>query len=148
MKKQWFILLILFVVLFLTTASSSFADIIIICNKSVPATTISKSELKDIFLGKKTKWDNGQKIRFILMKDSSIHNLFLKKYVKKTSSQYRNHWKQLVFTGKGRAPQKFDSVEQVLKYVAVTDGAIAYIDDKAAPILVAFSSTIRTVSVQ
>ncbi len=148
MKKHWVLLAAMFVVLFFITTVSSYADILIVCNSRVVDTTLSKNDIKDIFLGKKTKWSDKTKVHFATLNDEDVHKLFLKKYIKKTASQYRNYWKQLIFTGKGKAPKKFDSVEKMLKHIAVTDGSIGYISTRSTAILGAFSSSIQTINVK
>ena len=103
------------------------ADIVIVANEGVPSNTLTQSLLKNIFMGKKTTWDNGQKIEFVILEDSDAHKTFLKKYLQKSSSQFMNHWKRQVFTGKGRLPKRFATEESLVNYVAGKDGAIGYV---------------------
>lgn len=119
----WLILTIFF-------SSTAFAEnIIIICNKKVAETVLDKDGVIKIFMGKKTEWQDHQKIKFVIMKKGSIHKEFLKQYIGKSSSQFRNYWRKKVFTGKGRAPKKIDSPEAMIQYVAETNGAIGYIPE-------------------
>jgi ABC-type phosphate transport system substrate-binding protein len=109
------------------------ADIAVVANKNVSQSSLSKDNLKAIFLGQTTAWGNGAKIEFVTLKDSSeIHEEFLKQYVDKSTSQFSNFWKQQVFTGKGRMPKQFDSESKLIEYVSATDGAIGYVSGKAA----------------
>ncbi len=118
-------------VMVLAFTSVSFAEVIIICNNSVEDTSLSKKDVKNIFLGKKTKWSDNKKIHFVTLKDSKTHKLFLKKYIQKNSPQFRNYWREKVFTGKARAPKQFTTIDQMLKYVSETEGAIGYVDTNA-----------------
>jgi hypothetical protein len=43
----------------------------------------------------------------------------------------RDHFKSLVFTGKASMPKSFMSDAEILKYVAATRGAIAYVGASA-----------------
>lgn len=100
----------------------------IIVNNSVDVSMLSKSEVKKIFLGKKTTWDKGGKIVIsILKKKSDTHKKFLKTYVKKNPSQYSNFWKKLVFTGKGKMPKNSKSENAMVKFVSTTKNAVGYI---------------------
>ncbi|MBW1940195.1 MAG: substrate-binding domain-containing protein [Deltaproteobacteria bacterium] len=108
-------------------SAASDGDVIIIGNKNVPASSLSKKDIQNIYLGRKTKWDNNQKIIFVTLKKGEVHKRFIKEYVGKTSAQYRNYWKKQVFTGKGKAPKCFDAEEKLVDYVANTEGAIGYI---------------------
>ncbi|MCP3921838.1 MAG: hypothetical protein GY714_04555 [Desulfobacterales bacterium] len=117
-----------FLILSLYTAQLFAGDITIIANKSVDVSKLSKKDVKKIFLGKKRKWDAGDKIIFVtLQKKSDSHKKFLKTYVKKNPSQFANFWKKLVFTGKGKMPKYFKSEEAMVKFVAKTKNAIGYV---------------------
>jgi ABC-type phosphate transport system substrate-binding protein len=83
--------------------------------------------VRNIFLGKKTKWDNGQQIVIVTLKDSETHKNFLKKYIAKTATQFKSYWKKQVFTGKGSVPKSFEKEEDLLDFVAGTEGAIGYV---------------------
>jgi len=106
---------------------ASAADVVVIVAKNVPANALTRDEVKDIFLAKKTQWDNGAKINFVTLKDCETHRAFLKEYLQKSSSQFERYFRTLVFTGKGSLPKAFDSEEELAGYVASTDGAIGYV---------------------
>ncbi len=106
----------------------AFADVQIIANQGSSDDSLSKKDIKKIFLGKKTKWDNGKKIVLATMTKGDTHAAFLKKYTGKTEAQFKNFWKKQVFTGKGQMPKKFADTEKVIEFVAKTPGAIGYID--------------------
>lgn len=110
--------------------SSAQGDIMIIANKDVPVSTLSKNEIRSIFLGEKVKWSNNQKIIFVILK-SDVHNAFLKEYVGNTASQYRNYWRKMVFTGKSKSPKSFNNMDKLIRYIANTSGAIGYIPSQA-----------------
>jgi len=106
---------------------ASAADIVVIANKNAPAGSLTREEVKNIFLAKKTQWANGEKINFVTLKDSQAHDDFLKTYLQKSSSQFQRYFRTLVFTGKGKVPKSFDSEESLVGYVAGTSGAIGYV---------------------
>ena len=106
---------------------ASAGDVVVIANKNVPANALTRDEVKDIFLAKKTQWDNGAKINFVTLKKSQIHDDFLKEYLQKSSSQFERYFRTLVFTGKGSLPKAFDKEDQLVGFVSSTDGAIGYV---------------------
>ena len=106
------------------------AGVVVICNKNVPVDSLDKKEIKKIYLGDKTRWSDDKKIIFVALDSGEEHKTFLKKYVGKSSSQFRNYWKKKVFTGKGKAPKSFRQMEGLLEYVAGTEGAIGYISSE------------------
>lgn len=104
------------------------AETLIICHPGVQESTIPQHTLRKIFLGKTTRWDDHSKIHMVVLKDRDEHALFLKRYIRRTSSQWRSYWKKMVFTGKGIMPKSFDGAGDALEYIASTPGAIGYID--------------------
>ena len=103
------------------------ADVVVIANPSVPTASLSKQDVSNIYQGKKSTWDDGSKIVFVVLKGSPAHEQFLKEYVGKTDTQFDTYWKKQVFTGKGTPPQAFDSDQAMADFVARTPGAIGYV---------------------
>jgi ABC-type phosphate transport system substrate-binding protein len=107
------------------------AGIVIIGNNNIPESSLSKTDIQNIFLGKKTKLD-GAKITFVILKEGDVHESFLKEYLSRTPAQYKKYWKKIVFTGKGKAPKTFKTEEALVEYVKNTEGAIGYIGSETA----------------
>ncbi len=103
------------------------AEVVFISNSSVTIDSLTKLQIKDIFLGSLAAWDDGQEIKFVLLKKSATHKEFTKKYTNKSESQFRRTWKQIVFTGKGSTPKSFKSESDLVAYVGKTEGAIGYV---------------------
>ena len=102
-------------------------EIAIVGNKDLTVDSLSKKDLKSIFLGKKTQWDNGKKIIFVILKTGDVHESFLKQFIGKSVSQYANFWKKMVFTGKGKKPKSFQTEDELVAFVGNTSGAVGYI---------------------
>jgi len=100
---------------------------IIIANNSIPESSLTSTDVKNIFLGKKTTWKNGKKITFVTLKNGELHKKFIRTYTKRNPSQFKNHWKKMLFTGKGVLPRSFSTDEDVVKYVSENDGVVGYI---------------------
>ena len=125
--KNTFVVIFLMLVMLCLGSTTSFADVLIIANKNVSEDSISKEDVKNIFLGNTVKWKDKSSISFVILKND-VHRAFLKEYIKRSSSQYGNYWKKMVFTGKGRQPRAFETEKELIRYVAETDGAIGYIN--------------------
>ncbi len=106
----------------------AFAEVLIICHKNVTETSLSESEITEIFLGKRVQWEDNSKIRPAITKDADLHKQFLKTYLKKSEKQYQNYWNRLVFSGQGTPPQRLDTEAELIQYVAETEGAIGYMN--------------------
>lgn len=130
LRKQMLLMLLFLMIL---PAISLAADIIVVANKNVPESQLTKEEVKAIFLGEKTKWSNDSKVSFVVLKTPEAQEKFMKDFVGKTPSQFNNFWKQQVFTGKGKIPESFDNVKDLVDFVAKTDGAVGYLSNDDAP---------------
>ncbi|MCP4114729.1 MAG: hypothetical protein GY737_04865, partial [Desulfobacteraceae bacterium] len=119
---------ICFIVAMALFAGAASAETVIICNPGVQETEIPQKELQKIFLGKMTKWSDNSRINIVVLKDPDQHKLFLKSYIRRTNSQWKSHWKKMVFTGKGVKPRQFDDTGAYLEYIASTPGAVGYVD--------------------
>ncbi len=125
-KKIVFI--VLFIIMFFSICSAS--EFKVIVNRSVVIDSIKRSDLKKIFLGKKTLWENDDSIVPVIIGEKDIHNVFVRKIVKKTPSQFAIYWKRMVFTGRAKNLKTLKDEQAVLNYVTVTKGAVGYISKK------------------
>lgn len=100
-------------------------ETVLIGNANV-SDTLKAEEVKQIFLGKKTRWADNSNIHFVLFNKKDVYEAFVKNYVGKTYSQYRNYWKKQVFSGKGRMPKSFKNLNEMLEYLAGTEGSIGF----------------------
>jgi hypothetical protein len=107
------------------------ADLKIIANQSVGASSISADELKGVFLATKTSINDGSHAEPVLMKEGPVHEAFLKAYLGKTDSALQVYYRSLVFTGKGSMPKTLGNEADVVAYVAKTKGAIGYVSSGA-----------------
>jgi ABC-type phosphate transport system substrate-binding protein len=123
MRMKLFVLAI--VMLGLVSVPAGASDYSVIGNSSIPA-SLSKSDLQAIFLGEKTKWDNGKPVKIVVLQGSSSKS-FLGDVVGKTPQQFDNHWKKQVFTGKAKAPTSFSDSSEVISFVSSTAGAIGFV---------------------
>jgi ABC-type phosphate transport system substrate-binding protein len=127
-KAAMFFSLLLQLIFFPSLSNAQ--DVIIIANKDVPVDSLSRNEIKSIFLGEKIKWDNDRKITFVILK-TEAHDVFLKEYIGNTAAQYLNYWKKMVFTGKSKSPKSFKDTESLIDYIAETGGAVSYLPASA-----------------
>lgn len=111
----------------LTCAHGSPAgDFVVVVNPRNPQTQISASDLRQIFTGKKTAWDDGPRIELITQADTKVHDSFTRTVLMKSPLQFALYWKKLFFTGQGIPPAAADD-RDVLSFVAARRGAIGYI---------------------
>jgi ABC-type phosphate transport system substrate-binding protein len=93
--------------------------------------SVSKSELRDIFIGASTSLKDSMQVTPVLLKQGAVQNEFLSLYIGKSDSGFRAGWRSVLFSGQGMMPKTLDSEAAVVEYVAHTPGAIGYIGRSA-----------------
>ncbi len=100
-------------------------EIVIVVHPDV-ADTLDKDDIKQIFLGKKTQWNDTSGIAFVLLDDGDTLNAFLKTYIGKSPDQFKNYWKKQVFTGKGKMPKAFRTSAELMQFLSDNRGSIGF----------------------
>ena len=103
------------------------ADIKVVANSSVTASSVSSKELKDIYLQSEMALGNGNPVQPVLLKAGAAHESFVKEFVGKTPIALDTYYRSLIFTGKGFMPKTLSNDAEVVSYVAKTKGAIGYV---------------------
>jgi hypothetical protein len=112
--------------------TASAADIKVIANPAVGASSVSADELKGVFLATKTSLSDGSHVEPVLEKDGPVHEAFVKEYLGKTDAALQTYYRSLVFTGKASMPKTLSADAEVVAYVAKTRGAIGYVSAAAS----------------
>ena len=107
------------------------ADLKVIANASVGASSVSADELKGVFLATKTSLSDGSHVEPVLEKGGATHEAFVKEYLGKTDAALQTYYRSLVFTGKASMPKTLGADPEVVAYVAKTKGAIGYVSAEA-----------------
>jgi hypothetical protein len=107
------------------------ADVKVIANSSVTATSVSAGDIKDVFLLDKDSL-GGSHVEPVLTKGGPAHEAFLKDYIGRNDSALQAFYRSLVFTGKASMPKMLASDAEVVAYVAKTKGAIGYVGSGAS----------------
>jgi len=119
------IVLTLFILL---TGTASFAaEVILITNPGNSISTISTQDAKNIYLGKKSTWNDGSRVIAYTQENAEITGQFTKTFIKKTAQQFNLYWRKAIFTGKGTPPNEVENSDQMKNRVAGGNGTIGYI---------------------
>lgn len=102
------------------------AEIYVIANTAIPVNALSETELRDIYIGKRTIWNGNLKIVPIIAPSLSLHDEFVLKYTRKSNTQFKSWWLKLVFSGEGVFPKTVLSENEMVEKVGDTEGAIGY----------------------
>lgn len=115
---------------FCVTWQAHAADVKVIANNSVAASSVSAGDLKDVFLLDKDSL-GGSHVDPVLSKGGPAHEAFIKEYLGKNDSALQAFYRSLVFTGKASMPKSLASDAEVVAYVAKTKGAVGYVGSAA-----------------
>ena len=124
MKKIIIILAIIFSACILNAQNT----VKIIVNSSNSISSISKTELSNIFLKKVTKFNNGIKaVPVDQIADSPVRVTFSSQFLGKSVSNVKNYWNQQLFSGAGVPPEEKQNDDSVISFVKTNNGAIGYV---------------------
>jgi hypothetical protein len=109
-------------------------DYKIIVHPDNPIAAIDRHFLRDAYLRKSSDWSNGAAIRPIdLPSRYAVRGRFGQEVLRKSSSQLKSYWNQLIFSGKGVPPPEADSPDAVVAHVIANRGGVGYLPLDADP---------------
>ena len=86
---------------------------------------LSNRQLKAVFLGNKSLWDNNKTVTVVLTSSNSQNFEATAQWALGTDAfEYQKHWLSLVFQGRSGAPVLLDSETEVVEYISAHPGAI------------------------
>jgi ABC-type phosphate transport system substrate-binding protein len=105
------------------------ADVVAVVSAKSPITTLSMSQVAEIFLGKVSRFPNGAAAFPIdQAEDSAIREEFYSKIVGRTAMQIKAYWARIIFTGRGQPPPTVSGDIEMRRRISENSAAIGYID--------------------
>lgn len=102
-------------------------DILIIANLTVPVDSLNRDDLKQIFLGQRTKWPGGQIIIPLhVAGDPALRASIRHNFLAMTAAEEINHWEDQKIRSGIKEPHAFP-VRQILRAVFALKGSISYV---------------------
>lgn len=120
-------IIIITIMLALQMALAQPDDVVFIVNAENTAEKLTVTEIRDFYFKRKRRWNNGESIRFMDRTNEPLREIFLKKYINKSTSDVELFWiGQKLYSGDS-APLKeaFDST--AMSFVGSLKGAIGYV---------------------
>jgi len=125
------IILMLVAAAFIFTGTALAADYVLVVNKGNVVSTMNPKDAKNVFLGKKSSWDNGERIVLYSQQDANLTESFTEGVVKKSPQQFSVFWKKALFTGTGKPPVEVADETQMKQAIASDPKGIGYISAAA-----------------
>ena len=108
------------------------ADVVAVVSLKNPLTSLSKSQVADIFLGKTVRFPDGTLAVPIDQEEgSAARNEFYATFTGKSPAQIKSHWTKIIFTGRGQPPTAVSNNAEVRHLIAANPQAISYIERSA-----------------
>lgn len=127
------LLLEILILLVIFTSSVCSEGLVVIVNNHNHSDSLSSDLVSDIYLGRTKRFPTGEPAKPLdLPKNLSITNDFYTKVVKKSPAQLRAHWSRLVFTGKGRPPERLSDELEMKSVVSENNHSIGYVYEENA----------------
>ena len=113
----------------LLTIPASHAGVAVIVHPD-NQTALTVEEIRSIYLGKINTYRNGEKAipLDITNGNQNLRKLFTNKVLRKKETSLNAYWARMLFSSRAAPPRPVGSSIAVKEFVAVTPGAIGYID--------------------
>ena len=103
------------------------AEFIVVVHPDNPTKSLTTSEAKRIFLGKRKTWPDGKPITIIMNTNDEIHAIFTRTLLDKSPTQLSVYWKKILYSGTGMLPLSVRDDEAAKSYIGFHLNAIGYI---------------------
>lgn len=126
--KCWCIVLLIFCSVQITAQDSG---LVVIGNTEEVPSEMDRKQLISVLRGEQQRWKDGGKVVLALMEpDTPIGRNVCTRVYNMSGNELQKYFLLLVFQGKARAPNYFESTTELEAFVAKTPGAIGVINQK------------------
>ena len=106
------------------TSEDSF---VLITNSSTKVDAITQRELRSLFSLRRGVWSDGSKVTLVTLPDGHrLHKQFIEKRLKLFPYQLKRVWDRQIFSGSAVRPTNVKTINELIAFVASTEGAIGY----------------------
>lgn len=137
------LLMVAFGFLLTLMTSAAIADVVAVVSSKSGLTTLSKSQIADIFFGKLARLADGvQPVPIDQAEGSAARNEFYLKIADKSAVQMKTYWSKIIFTGRGQPPPMVRDSAEMKKRISENIAAIGYIESNM------LDDTVRVLHIQ
>jgi ABC-type phosphate transport system substrate-binding protein len=105
------------------------ADVVAVVSSNSPITTLTKSQVMDIFLGRRTHFPDGSSaIPIDQAEGSPAREEFYARCAGMSSAQVKAYWSRIIFTGRGQPPASVATGLEARKLLSANLNSIGYIE--------------------
>ncbi|MCU0646494.1 MAG: substrate-binding domain-containing protein [Gemmatimonadaceae bacterium] len=104
------------------------AQYVVVVHETNPLTSIGRSELSNLLLGRETRWRHGARATPVdLPVTSRVRQVFSMAVIRQSATAVRSYWQQQQFAGRGTPPRERATERDVLDMIRLDPGAVGYI---------------------
>lgn len=112
----------------LLTRVSGAAEIIV--HRDLEPFDMTRTIARLVFTMRLLRWHDGTRVKVFVLPDSNAtHKEFAKRSLGLYPRQLRRVWDRHLFSGAGAVPTEVDTVDEMIRRVAETPGAVGYVPD-------------------
>ena len=106
---------------------------VVVVNASNPTTSLSRSQVSNLFLRKTPSWSHGQKVQPVdLSASNPIRGKFSVAIHRKSVGAIKAYWSQRLFEGKIVPPPELSTEGAIAAYLRDNRGAVGYLSASAS----------------
>jgi ABC-type phosphate transport system substrate-binding protein len=106
------------------------ADVVAVVSSKSQVTTLSKTQLMDIFLGRRTRFPDGSPaIPIDQAEGSAAREEFYTRLADMSPAQVKAFWARIIFTGRGQPPKTAATGLEAKRLLIADPSAIGYMDE-------------------
>jgi ABC-type phosphate transport system substrate-binding protein len=111
------------------TATPVMADVVAVVSSKSAVTTLSKSQVIDIFLAKSVRFPDGSPaVPIDQIEGAAARDAFYANFSGKSAAQMKAYWSKIIFTGRGQPPKSVSNGDEIKKLLIQNPSAIGYIE--------------------
>jgi ABC-type phosphate transport system substrate-binding protein len=115
----------------LVTSERLLAEEVAVVSAKSTVTTLSKSQLADIFLGKTTRFPDGRPAVPIDQSEGTLaRDEFYSWITGRSAAQMKAYWSRIIFTGRGQPPRAAPGSSETKKILLANPDTIGYVEPK------------------
>ena len=100
----------------------------VVVNSANESNVLSRSQISNYLLKKKSRWENGSQVDPVdLVSRSKIRAAMSQLIHERSVASIKNYWQRQIFSGHNTPPPELDSDQAVLDFVGSNPGGIGYV---------------------
>ncbi|OUS12497.1 hypothetical protein A9Q89_06335 [Gammaproteobacteria bacterium 53_120_T64] len=105
------------------------AEVVVVVAANSPVSSISRSDVAKIFLGKSRRFADGSRaIPLNQSESNTAREIFYRQVSGKSPAQVKAHWAKLIFTGRGQPPKEASNSAKIKQLLTKNTGNISYLN--------------------